>query len=117
MRDESVELTASQSSAMAVLLIRGDLTMGELAAEEQVRPPTITRVVKGLEERGLVLRTSAPQDGRQSLVTLTTKGRDILAANRRRRNEWLAERLGELDADERHLLQVALPVLAKLNAA
>ena len=117
MRDESVELTASQSSAMAVLLNRGDLTMGELAAEEQVRPPTITRVVKGLEERGLVVRTPAPQDGRQSLVGLTAAGHAVLLANRRLRTEWLAERLGDLDADEQHLLRLVIPVLAKMNAA
>lgn len=117
MQDESVELTASQSSVMGVLLRRGDLTMGELALEEQVRPPTITRVVKGLEERGLLLRTPAPQDGRQSLVGLTSAGRDVLETNRRRRNEWLTERLSELDADERELLRRVLGVLEKMNAA
>lgn len=117
MQDESVELTASQSSVMGVLLRRGDLTMGELALEEQVRPPTITRVVKGLEERGLLLRTPAPQDGRQSLVGLTAAGRDVLETNRRRRNEWLTERLAELDADERELLRRVLGVLEKMNAA
>lgn len=117
MQDESVELTASQSSVMGVLLRRGDLTMGELALEEQVRPPTITRVVKGLEERGLLLRTPAPQDGRQSLVGLTAAGRDVLETNRRRRNEWLTERLSELDADERELLRRVLGVLEKMNAA
>lgn len=117
MQDESVELTASQSSVMGVLLRRGDLTMGELALEEQVRPPTITRVVKGLEERGLLLRTPAPQDGRQSRVGLTAAGRDVLETNRRRRNEWLTERLSELDADERELLRRVLGVLEKMNAA
>jgi DNA-binding MarR family transcriptional regulator len=117
MQDESVELTASQSSAMGVLLRRGDLSMGELAAEEQVRPPTVTRVVKGLEERGLVLRTPAPHDGRQSLVGLTGAGRAVLLANRRRRTEWLADRLGDLDADEQDLLRHVAPVLAKLGSA
>ena len=117
MRDESVELTASQSSAMGVLLRRGDLTMGELAAEEKVRPPTITRVVNGLEARGLVLRTPAPHDGRQNLVGLTEAGRGMLLANRQRRNEWLAVRLAELEPSELELLRAAIPLLERVNHA
>jgi DNA-binding MarR family transcriptional regulator len=117
MREESVELTASQSSAMGVLFRRGDLTMGELAAEEKVRPPSITRVVNGLEARGLVRRTPAPHDGRQCLVGLTHAGRALLLANRRRRDEWLAVRLAELRPEERDLLRSAIPVLEKVNHA
>ena len=59
-RDESVELTASQYSVLAALSIRGRLSMGELAAEERVRPPTVTRVVNALADRDLVRRTPAP---------------------------------------------------------
>ena len=91
--------------------------MGELAAEEKVRPPTITRVVNGLEARGLVRRTPAPHDGRQSLVGLTAAGRAVLLANRRRRNEWLAVRLAELQPDELELLRAAIPLLERVNHA
>lgn len=115
MQDESVELTASQSSLMGVLLRHGEQTMGELAVEEQVQPPTITRLVRGLEERGLLIRSPAPNDGRQSLVSLTDAGRTLLLANRRVRNEWLAGRLAELAPAERDLVRRVLPILIKMN--
>ena len=90
--------------------------MGELAAEEQVRPPTVTRVVNTLEARDLVRRTPSPQDGRQSLVELTAAGHALMQTNRRRRTEWLADRLAELDAAERDALRAVVPVLARMAA-
>ena len=115
-RDESVELTASQYSVLAALSIRGRLSMGELAAEERVRPPTVTRVVNALAERDLVRRTPAPHDGRQSLVELTNAGRGLLLANQRLRAEWLAERLADLDAAELDVLRTAVPLLTRVAA-
>lgn len=115
-RDESVELTASQYSVLATLSIRGRLSMGELAAEERVRPPTVTRVVNALAERDLVRRAAAPHDGRQSLVDLTDAGRALLLANQRLRAEWLADRLAELDPAELDLLRTAAPLLARVAA-
>ena len=115
-RDESVELTASQYSVLAALSIRGRLSMGELAAEERVRPPTVTRVVNALSERDLVRRTGAPHDGRQSLVELTDAGRALLLANQRLRAEWLAERLADLDATELDVLRTAIPLLSRVAA-
>ena len=115
-RDESVELTASQYSVLAALALRGRLSMGELAVEEQVRPPTVTRVVNALAERDLVRRTPAPQDGRQSLVELTAAGRSLLQANRRLRAEWLADRLADLDATELDVLRTAVPLLTRVAA-
>jgi DNA-binding MarR family transcriptional regulator len=115
-RDESVELTASQYSVLAALSIRGRLSMGELAAEERVRPPTVTRVVNALAERDLVRRTPAPRDGRQSLVELTHAGRGLLVANQRLRAEWLAEQLADLDAAELDVLRAAVPLLTRVAA-
>jgi DNA-binding MarR family transcriptional regulator len=115
-RDESVELTASQYSVLAALSIRGRLSMGELAAEERVRPPTVTRVVNALAERDLVRRTPAPHDGRQSLVDLTESGRALLLANQRLRAEWLADRLADLDAAELDVLRTAIPLLSRVAA-
>jgi DNA-binding MarR family transcriptional regulator len=115
-RDETVELTASQSSVLGVLIRRGRLSMGELAAEEKVRPPTATRVVNSLEARDLVRRTPSAQDGRQSLVELTEAGRALLQADRERRTEWLADRLDELDPADRERLRAAVPVLARMAA-
>lgn len=116
-RDESVELTTNQLSAMSVLLENGDLLMGELAAMEKVQPPSMTRIVNGLEERGYLARKADPGDKRQCVVTLTDPGKQILLANRRRRNEWLAKRIAELDADEREVLRKAVGILEKVNHA
>jgi DNA-binding MarR family transcriptional regulator len=117
MRDESLDLNGNQLSAMAVLLNSGDQLMGELAAAERIRPPSMTRIVNGLEERGFVARRPDPRDGRQCLVTLTEPGRTILLANRRRRDEWMARRLAELGNDERDVLRRAVTILDRLAAA
>ena len=115
MQDESLELNPNQLSAMGVLLNSGDQLMGELAALEKVRPPSMTRIVNSLEVRGYVARRADPRDHRQCLVALTEAGRQVLLANRRRRDEWLAVRLAGLDPAERETLRRAIPVLERLN--
>jgi DNA-binding MarR family transcriptional regulator len=115
MQDESLELNPNQLSAMGVLLNSGDQLMGELAALEKVRPPSMTRIVNSLEVRGYVARRPHPRDHRQCLVALTEAGRQVLLANRRRRDEWLAVRLAGLDPAEREALRRAIPVLERLN--
>jgi DNA-binding MarR family transcriptional regulator len=115
MQDESLELNPNQLSAMGVLLNSGDQLMGELAALEKVRPPSMTRIVNSLEVRGYVARRADPRDHRQCLVALTEAGRQVLLANRRRRDEWLAVRLAGLDPAEREALRRAIPVLERLN--
>ena len=117
MRDESVELSSNQLSAMSVLLNNGDLLMGELAARELVQPPSMTRVVNELQRRGFVLRSGDPLDKRQARVSLTDTGRAVLLANRKRRDDWLARRLAELDPQEREVLRKAVPILEKVNLA
>jgi DNA-binding MarR family transcriptional regulator len=117
MRDESLELNSNQLSAMSVLLNNGELSMGELAALELVQPPSMTRIVNGLEERGLVVRTARTSDRRQSVVALTAPGREVLLANRRRRNEWLAKRISELEPEEREVLRKCVGILEKVNQA
>ena len=115
MRDESLDLTSNQLSAMSVLLNNGDQLMGELAARELVQPPSMTRIVNELERQGYVERTCDLQDKRQARVSLTDSGRAILLANRKRRNDWLARRLAELTPDEREVLRKAVPILEKVN--
>ena len=117
MRDESLDLTSNQLSAMSVLFNNGDLLMGELAARELVQPPSMTRIVNELERRGYVLRSGDPQDKRQARVSLTDTGRQVLLANRKRRNDWLARRLAELSPEEREVLRKAVPILEKVNQA
>ena len=117
MRDDSVDLNSNQLSAMAVLLNSGDLLMGELAAAEKMQPPSMTRIVNGLEARGFVARRPHPDDRRQCLVTLSGEGRKLLLANRRRRDEWLAIRIAQLAPGEREVLREAIEILEKVNSA
>jgi DNA-binding MarR family transcriptional regulator len=117
MRDDSVDLNSNQLSAMAVLLNSGDQLMGELAAAEKMQPPSMTRIVNGLEARGYVARRPQPEDRRQCLVTLSDEGRKILLANRRRRDEWLAIRIAQLAPGEREVLREAIEILEKVNSA
>jgi len=107
-------------NAMAVLgeLYRtGDLTVGELAAHERVRPPSMTRTVTCLEEGGYVTRRSHETDRRQVLVSLSESGRTTLLADRRRRDEWLAQLLRGLTPDERAVLRQAAPILERLASS
>jgi DNA-binding MarR family transcriptional regulator len=103
--------------AMAVLgcLNRfGDLTVGDLAAQERVQPPSMTRIVNALEEGGYVARRAHETDGRQVVVVLSERGRTTLLADRARRDAWLAQRLRGLTADERDTLRRAAPILERL---
>lgn len=117
MHDERHELNPNQLSALAVLVNAGDLPIGGLAAAEKVQPPSMTRIVNGLEERGLVTRVPDAADKRSSRVALTDAGRQIVLANRRRRDQWLAVRVAELDPAERDVLRAAVPILEKVNHA
>jgi DNA-binding MarR family transcriptional regulator len=115
MQDDSLGLNSNQLSAMSVLLNSGDQLMGELAAQERVQPPSMTRIVNSLEASGYVARRPDPRDHRQCLVTLTESGRQVLLANRRRRDEWLAVRIAELEPADREVLRHAVRVLERLN--
>jgi DNA-binding MarR family transcriptional regulator len=115
MQDDSLGLNPNQLSAMSVLLNSGDQLMGELAAHEKMQPPSMTRIVNSLEASGHVARRPDPRDHRQCLVTLTESGRQVLLANRRRRDEWLAVRIAELDPADREVLRHAVQILERLN--
>ena len=107
-------ITPSQQSALAAIDHRGPLTLGELAAFENVRPPSITRIVAALEAERWVERTTDPDDRRVTTVQTTDRGRRELLRIREERNAWLAGRLADLDDDERARLAAALPVLERL---
>ena len=114
--DDASGLTAPRLSALSVLVFGGPRSIGELAAAEQVRPPTISRLVRDLEREGLVERAGDPADSRVQRIRATAAGRALLAAGRRRRVERLAASVAELDAAERAALAAALPVLERLGA-
>lgn len=114
---EDPSLTLTQLSTLGTLRRRGPVTLGELAAAEQVQPPTMTRVVSDLEARGLVVREPDEKDRRLVIVRLTREGEALLAADRERRDAWLNQRLRELTAEERAVLRQAVPLLEKLAGA
>jgi DNA-binding MarR family transcriptional regulator len=116
-RADGLDLTPSQLSAMGILARGDDQPIGALAAAERVAAPSMTRTVNALEERGLVVRTPDPADRRQSLVSLTASGRELLLLNRRRRSEWLAQRIADLGPDEKEVLRRAVGILERINAA
>ena len=91
------------------------MSPGELAEHEKVQPPSMTRVIAVLEERKLVQRAPHPTDRRQVILTVTPEGRALVNRVRRRREAWLAQRLQELTAEERAILQSAAPILEKLS--
>jgi DNA-binding MarR family transcriptional regulator len=98
--DPASGLSAARLSALSVLVFGGPKTIGDLAAAERVRPPTMTKIVHGLEEDGLVRRSADPEDGRVVHVSVTAKGKRVLQRARKRRIAKLAERLSSLDAHE-----------------
>jgi DNA-binding MarR family transcriptional regulator len=108
-------LSDIQLAALAALERKGSMTPGELAEHEKVQPPSMTRVIAVLEERGLVLREPHSTDRRQVLLTVTPDGRDLVQRVRRRREAWLAQRLQELTAEERQILRQAAPILEKIS--
>jgi DNA-binding MarR family transcriptional regulator len=104
-------LTPSQASALSSVERHGPVTLGELSALENVRPPTLTKVVAALEEEGLVTRHTDPRDRRVARVEATAKGARLLAQTRSRTDAYLASRLAALPADDLDALRRAVAAL------
>ncbi|MCO8273388.1 MarR family transcriptional regulator [Actinoplanes sp. TRM 88003] len=111
------DLTFSQLSALTSLQLAGALTPRELADVERVQPPTMTKIVGKLEERGLVKRTPHPTDGRQVILSATERGQAVHAEFEKARNEWLATQLAALAPEERQTLAQASEILQKISRA
>jgi DNA-binding MarR family transcriptional regulator len=109
------DLSPTQGSVLATISAHGPLTLGELAERERVASPTVTKVIGMLHTRGLVSKTTDPDDRRFVRVELTAEGAALLERSRARKNAWLARRLRELDADELERLLAATDVLEHLT--
>ena len=114
LRQNTAGMTQSQLSALASVNREGPLTIGDLAAIENVQPPSISRIVGALEGEGWIARVSDRRDGRVALVQTTKKGERELERLRADRDAWLARRLATLTAAERAQIERALPVLERL---
>jgi DNA-binding MarR family transcriptional regulator len=108
------DLSMNQLAVLGTLNRCGELSVGELAGIEKVKPPSMTRTVSSLAEAGLVTRSPHPTDGRQVMVTLTPAARQVLDEDRRRRDAWLAKRLAELSPEQRALLRDVAPLLEEV---
>jgi DNA-binding MarR family transcriptional regulator len=108
-------LSAPRLSALSVLVFGGRaLTLGELATIEQVKPPTMTRLVSALEAQRLVVRESDPDDGRVTRIRATARGQTLLARGRAARVAALTAELRALTPSEREVLAEAVTVLERL---
>jgi DNA-binding MarR family transcriptional regulator len=115
--DDASGLSAPRLSALSVVVFGGPLTLGQLARAEQVRPPTMTRIVTGLEKAGLVRRIGDPRDHRLTRIQATAKGQRVLAEGRARRVRLLADSVSGLDEAKLAALGRGIQVFKELVAA
>src|ERR1041385_610782 len=99
-QDAPTGIGPAQLSALSVLVFGGPLSLNELARTEQVRPPTMSRIVDALEAQELARRRANQQDRRALLIEATEKGTRILKLGRRRRVQFLAAHLRRLSQAE-----------------
>lgn len=101
-------------SALSVLVFGGPKTLGELAAAEQVKPPTMSRMVAGLARSRLVRIAHDPVDARRMRIHATAKGIEILEKGRERRIAYLAEHLSQLAPEDLARLGEAVEILQRV---
>lgn len=114
-RDTESGIGPAQLSALSVLVFAGPRSLGELAAAEQVRPPTMSRIVAGLMRAGLVRRHVTKEDRRRVRLEATARGSELLWAARKRRVESLAATLRYLPADQVEQLRQAAELMDQLS--
>ena len=114
-REAELGLSGPRLSALSVVVFAGPLTVSELAAAEQVRSPTMTRLIDALQREGLVTREPNPMDARSVMVRATQTGRLVLSRGRSRRVEDLAARLGELPPQDLDTLAAAATLLERIT--
>jgi DNA-binding MarR family transcriptional regulator len=110
-KDETAGLSPARLSALSVVVFRGPVTLGELAAAEGVRSATMTGIVNGLEAERLVRRRPHASDGRAVLIEATAAGRRLLEDARARRIDLVASKLGDLSEADLELLWRAAELL------
>jgi DNA-binding MarR family transcriptional regulator len=112
--DAQAGIGPAQLSALSVLVFVGAKTVSELATLEQVRPPTMSRIVEGLAQKKLVQRVDDEADRRTVRVSATTKGEKLMQAGKARRVKALAERFEKLSAGDVKTLFAAAQLMLRL---
>ena len=110
-RQDSPGLSVALYSALATVVLREELSIGDLAEAEHLPASAATRIVDRLQEAGLVERRPNPRDRRGINVASSPEGRRLLDERRRTANVWLAQRLGRLTAQQRATVGGALDVI------
>jgi DNA-binding MarR family transcriptional regulator len=113
--DAAAGLPPAQLSALSVLVFGGPVTVGRLAEIEQVRSPTMTRIVTSLAGSELVTRRPHPDDARSTVIAATDAGRALLIEGRRRRVGVIEQRIEALPTGERDRLERALGALERVS--
>jgi DNA-binding MarR family transcriptional regulator len=115
--DVASGLSGPRLSALSVVVFAGPVTLGDLAAAEQVRPPTMTRTVDALVEQKLVIRKPSPNDRRSTLIHATATAKKLLMQGRERRVRALAAQIAALKPEDRAGLEKAAEILKRVIAA
>jgi DNA-binding MarR family transcriptional regulator len=108
-------ISATLISILGTINREGPITLGRLAAEEHLAPPSVTKAVDKLVAQGLVERRSDSRDHRVVRVEISAGGRRLILSSRKRRTAWLATRLEQLPPEELDLLARAATVLDRLT--
>lgn len=109
-------MSSARLSALSVAVFTGPVTMGQLAAAEQVAAPTMTRLVAAMERDGLLAREADADDGRVVWIRATANGTRILHRARKRRVAALAADLEALESAERKVLAAAAGIIERLGS-
>lgn len=115
--DDGTGLSGPRLSALSVLVFRGEMSLGDLASAEQVKPPTMTRLIAALEAEGLVARQANPEDARGVLLRASAKGRKLMQAGREKRVALLVAQVAALSRSKRKLLSDAAALMLELAAS
>ncbi len=113
--DVGTGLSAPRLSALSVIVFAGPISISALADAEQVRPPTISRLVKELEWQGLVTRERDSEDRRVQWIRATAKGRKLLFEGKERRVARLASGIAQLTREERATVAGAAAIIERLS--
>jgi DNA-binding MarR family transcriptional regulator len=115
--DTASGLNAPRLSALSVIVFAGPITLGQLANAEQVRPPTMTRIVNALEAKDLVKKIASTEDRRTIHLSATIKGKRLLLQARRRRVHSLAHQIQILPRHDQQTLHTAIAIINNLTRA